>query len=280
MLVKICVPSKARAEIFSRKTLLVLRHTRLPWSVFVEPQDAVAYMKKVPSGNVVVLRMDNQGLGYALYEIRKHCASTYEFVWKMDDDIHHWYQSSKTDTKESQGGFLDSIAKILFQANRALGDTLGGISFPNKLFHTDWRPFTHVNKMFSTTFIVRTSNWLTPLCTKGYHEEFIASARLVLDNKIIPHVGLYCWAADLSSYPGGLQAFDRESEQARFYCVLEEEFPHLASMTRRRQYTQKTGKVFTVTDKTVFNQLNAQKLSGKTLSELLKEIACLSKSRS
>lgn len=279
-ILKICVPSKSRAEIFAKKTLAILKHTSLPWAVFVEPHEVLAYKKYASKSQIVVLRESDQGLGYSLNTIREHCLSEgVKFVWKMDDDIHHWYSSPRVISKEQQGKLLDSVLLNVLGAGLAIGSSLlGGISFPSNYFHTDWRDFTHVNKMFETTYIVRVENWFVPPSLRGYHEEFVASASLLAEEKVILRTGKLAWSADLSSFSGGLQAFDRQYEQEKFYNVLERQFPKLARMTERQSYKQKTGKTFTVTNKKVFNRKHSFRLplDGKPKPVSEEVLECLS----
>jgi len=278
-LVKICVPSKARAEIFIKKTAKILQHTNVDWSVFVEPQDVGSYLEAgVEEGRLVVLKHNDQGLGHALSAMKKHCQSSgVEFVWKMDDDIHHWYDHSRVSSKSDQGKMLDDCLTLLSDLSSVTeeaGLSLGGLSFPSKYFHSDWRDVTHVNKMFETTYIVRTESWFVPEVTRGYHEEFVASAHLLLEELVTLRIGKYCWAADLSTLPGGLQSFDRATEQREFYDLLQKEYPRLSRQTDRIQYTQKTGTVFEVTSKPVFNRRFSTKLKTTTSSPgFLKEVA-------
>jgi hypothetical protein len=271
-LVKICVPSKGRAELFAKKTFRILEHTKLPWSVFVEPQDEREYKKLIPHSRIEVLGRDNKRLGYALASIRDHCLEEgIQFVWKMDDDVNHWYCQTRVSPKEDQGKFLDDVRNLLKSAKRTLKKRLGGFSFPGHFRHEDWRDFTHVNKMFETTYIVNTRNWFVPPVLEGYHEEFVATSYLVKGGYVLPRVGKYCWTADLSVAEGGLQSFDRVKEQEDAYKLLEEEYPELAEMTRKRMYPQKSGLVFPVTDKTFYNKNHSRKLKLTNPEEALKE---------
>lgn len=280
----ICVPSKARPEIFKKRTLSILVHTKVPWFVFVEPQDYSSYKEAIPKeyhSNIIRLELNDQGLGYSLRDIKNYALShRYEFVWKMDDDISHWYQSSRVIDKTHQGVILDGMKGLLTEAKEVLGEALGGLSFPSKFFHNNWDDFTHVNKMLEGMYIIKSKDWFIPNSLKGYHEEFVASAYLLSIGKITLRVGRYCWDADFSSFSGGLQSFDRTTEQDNDFKVLEKEFPELVKYTQRREYPQKTGKVFTVTDKTYFNRMNSVRLSKSALlkSTLQKEIVeCLLK---
>lgn len=267
-LVRIYVPSKARAKVFASKTLRILEHTSAPWLVVVEPQDLDDYLPLVGKDRLVRLGQNDQGLGYSLFSIRTHCVSSKcRFVWKMDDDLHHWYDSGKVSPKREQGKMLDRVAYLLGDLESRFGGTLGGISFGGHLFHTDWRHVTHVNRMFETTYVVRAAEWVTPLATRGYHEEFLASARLLRLGLLSVRTGAWCWNADLSGYAGGLQSFDRVAEQARYYDVLVRQYPELAAYTERQEYTQKDGRVFSVTNKKVFNRRHSRRVSGATFEE-------------
>lgn len=272
----ICVPSKGRSELFSRKTLKILEHTKVPWFVFVEPDEYESYALLAPN-NTLALDDNNQGMGYALNAIREFCLKQgYRYVWKMDDDVNHWYDSNRVKPKISQGEMLDSVANLLLRADTALRNNLGGISFPSNYFHDDWRNFTHLNKMFETTYIVKVSEWETPLQMKGYHEEFIGSASLVKKGLVTLRCGKFCWSADLSKAAGGLQSFDRVKEQELYFNVLESEYPELMDLTERQEYTQKTGKVFTVTNKSFFNKTCSKRLPLTSSTNLSKEIVeCL-----
>ena len=277
---RIYVPSKARADIFEKKTYSLLRETTIPWIVSVEPKDYPAYLKIVgDKKKIIVLDQIDQGFGYALHFIQQHAvADDVEFIWKMDDDTYHWYDKcGKVMPKSTQAEYLmkvkDLLASVYLRA-----EAFSGFSFPQKYFHSDWRPFTHVNKTFQTTFIVKSVDWFTPLDLKGYHDEFMAMASIISKGKFVLRVGAFCWDANLSTYEGGLQMFDREKEQTEFFKVMEKNYPQFIAMTKAKQYTQPNGKIFTVTDKTFFNRAYALKLPLKKKEHYLPEetVRCLS----
>lgn len=277
---RIYVPSKARAEIFEKKTYSLLRETTIPWIVSVEPKDYQAYLKIVKDPKkIIVLDQIDQGFGYALHFIQQHAvADNVEYVWKMDDDTYHWYdKSGKVKPKDEQADYLTKVRALLVQAD-ITSDKFVGFSFPQKYFHSDWRPFTHVNKTFQTTFIVNPKEWFTPLDLKGYHDEFMAMAHIISKGLFVLRVGAYCWDANLSTYEGGLQMFNREKEQTEFFKVMEKNYPQFIAMTKAKEYTQPNGKIFTVTDKTFFNRHYALKLPLKKKECYLPEetVRCLS----
>ena len=261
MSVMIGVPSKGRAELFHKKTYKILKECAVPWRVFVEPQDYESYLRLIPESRIVELKKNDKGLGYSLRKIRRTAIKAgYDFVWKMDDDVNHWYENSRVSPKEDQGTMLEEASDLLDAAEECLGEHLGGISFGGKFFHQDWRPFTHIGKMFETTYIVRAQDWFLPRTLRGYHEEFVASAKLHTLGLITLRCGKFCWNADLSTAEGGLQSFDRKKEQEKYFGVLQRQFPELVKLTEGVDYVQKTGESFKVTDKKKFNKLCSQKL--------------------
>lgn len=251
----ICVPSKGRATLFAKKTLKVLEHTETPFRVFVEPQEIEVYAAVMPRLNLVSIGEANQGLGYALNFIREYALSRdIQMVWKMDDDVHNWYDCPRVKPKKRQAEALDDCVRNVARIKKRVGDSLAGISFGNKFFHTYADGYSHVGKMFETTYMVDPTCWLTPLATRGYHEEFVASAHIITQGKLSLRYAALAWDADLSIASGGLQSFDRVKEQRKYFAVLAKAHPELMHLTEAKEYAQKTGKVFTVTDKTLFNK--------------------------
>lgn len=277
----VCVPSKGRPEIFYKKTQKILKHTNINWQVFVEPQDYEKYTEYIPKSHIVCLPLNNQGMGYALSCIKLWgLQHDYDYIFKMDDDVNHWYDHTRVSPKNKQGGMIDSVQTILNLAGEIVGDEelLGGLSFPQKYFHGDWRYFTHVNKMFEGLYVVRTEDWLVDPDLRGNHEEFLASASLVCSGKVILRVGKYCWDANMSTLDGGFQSFDRQAEQEMDFNLMAEKYPEFMQYTRKREYKQKSGVTWTVTDKSFFNRQNSVKIKvDPSLSSPKDAQACLSK---
>jgi hypothetical protein len=263
-LVGIGVPSKNRPEAFMKYTFRILQHTKVPWYVFVEPQDLERYKKTLPleyRGNIIEIGSNDRGFGFVLNEIESYLTERgHTYTFKIDDDCKHWYDSPKVKPKEDQGVMLDKIVNRVGEAHKLFGDTLGAVSFASNYFHGDWRPWTHVYKQHETMFVVRNDSWFVPSKLKGYHDELVTTANLFLKGKVSLRCGEFCWAADLSVLEGGLQDFDREEEQSRYFDVLVKEFPVIASMTQRQEYTQPSGKIFSVTNKKCFNKRFSHKL--------------------
>lgn len=271
----ICVPSKARPDTFKKYTLKFLLHTNVPWFVFVEPQDYDDYAKFVSPLNLCVLKENNKGMSYVLNAIRDFCLlNGYKFCFKMDDDFYHWYNTPRVVSKSEQGHMLETINDITRDTDKTLGKSLlGGICFPHKLFHTNWKSFTHANVMLQASYVIRADAWTVLMDTFSSHEEFVASASLLEQGFVTLKCGLFTWDADFSTLPGGYQSYDRVELQYKDYDLLEKEYPHLTKYTRRRVYTQKTGVDFLVTDKTYFNKMNSVRLpiSGSSKGKLSKE---------
>lgn len=272
----ICIPSKARADLFKKYTYQIVRHTKVPWFVFVEPQDYESYSTFVPSKNLVTIGFNDRGMSYVLDKMRQFCLLMgYKFCFKMDDDVFHWYNKPSVSPKTEQAKMIEDLRELIVKADKKTGkELIGGICFPYKRFHTDWRPFTHANVMLQTLYVIRTDCWTVLTDTNSSHEEYFASAGILDKGLITLKCGMLCWGADLSCLPGGFQSFeDRVERQYKDYDILEQKYPHLAKYTKRRVYTQKTGVDFLVTDKTHFNKLNSVRLpiTGKSKGKLSKE---------
>ena len=82
----IYVPSKGRADV--KLTTKALDDVDLVYYVFVVPQDADAYLKEYNKHQVVVMKKDNQGIGYVRNACKEHSISIgADYHWQVDDNI-------------------------------------------------------------------------------------------------------------------------------------------------------------------------------------------------
>ena len=82
----IYVPSKGRADV--KLTTKALDDVDLVYYVVVEPQDADAYLKEYNKHQVVVMKKDNQGIGYVRNACKEHSISIgADYHWQVDDNI-------------------------------------------------------------------------------------------------------------------------------------------------------------------------------------------------
>tara|TARA_B000000557_G_scaffold256337_1_gene248418 strand:- start:657 stop:1523 length:867 start_codon:yes stop_codon:yes gene_type:complete len=82
----IYVPSKARADV--KLTTQALADVGLDFYVVVEPQDAGLYLKHYDMKQLVIMEMNDQGIGYVRNACKKHSISIgADFHWQVDDNI-------------------------------------------------------------------------------------------------------------------------------------------------------------------------------------------------
>lgn len=82
----IVIASKGRPQ---GKTMQALQAEGLPFTVYVEPQEAATY--QAAGWTVRVLGADDQGLTYVRQQILADAAP--DWFWMLDDDIDGWYQT-------------------------------------------------------------------------------------------------------------------------------------------------------------------------------------------
>jgi hypothetical protein len=236
--------------------------------VFVEPQDYDDYTKVTEEHNIECLSANNQGMAFALNSIKNHCGLRgIDYIWKMDDDIRHLYDSTIVKSKWLQGGMIDDFIATTFSTLKDIY-RFAGISIPNKFFHKDFRQITHVNKAFETTYIVKTSEWYIPMPMGGHNEEPIASAALVFNGLMTVRTGKIAWDGNMSSLEGGFQEYTpgdtRCVAQEKAFNWLKKNNPFVYKLIQPVDYQQKDGRMFKVVDKRVFNRTHSLKLPLKT----------------
>lgn len=90
----ILIATKGRAG--KSATVAALLSDGLPFSLFVEPQDAAAYQEAYPGVSLLILEQDSQGIGYARQAVLEHARETgLPWYWMLDDDITAFYQVVK-----------------------------------------------------------------------------------------------------------------------------------------------------------------------------------------
>ena len=222
------IPTKGRVDTITRNTLSWLYKTKYDWKLFIEPQEKTTYLRLYPmlENRLVVLPENNQGLMYALGQIREYAkAHRYDLIFKLDDDVKGWYDASRKRSKIPVIEFERAIERSAFLMRT--DNTVGGVSFPysHQMFDVDeeWSS----KGRFQSCYIVRTSL----LYYNPNVRVFTDFSNYVHIRSLGMHVARYNYIGmdiqPVAQYAGGLQMLDRSSFYEESIKALRADFPFL-----------------------------------------------------
>jgi hypothetical protein len=199
------IASKARADVLMSNALPFAKRLGLDYRIFVEPQDEQAYKMS----NVVLLRENNRGLGYATASAKEYAVRHgYELLFKVDDDV------------QSIGSVEQDIDRLI----RAFKmPTIGAVCFPYsfEFYAKTDKLFSRVNKRMQTCYMVRTEAY-SPSSQVSTFEDFYQFLQL----RQLGYDTLYCSKHLIKCKPvgggkGGLQLFDRKEMAKREIALFQ-----------------------------------------------------------
>lgn len=204
------VPSKGRPEEFSKTCKPFLETLPIDSAVILEADDYPNYDHPTK----ILLKEQNKGLGYSL-----HCGrlwaeeNGYEVIFKIDDDIN------------AIGNVHEDIE--VFDRYLDKYDDLAGISFPYSFeFYdiTEKKLFSHINKRFQTSYIVKTSFYKTREDLIEI-EDFFHYMMAIRSNGWVLRCSKHpIFAKPVGSNQGGCQSFDRAAkylEQIKMFLEID-----------------------------------------------------------
>ncbi len=190
----VCIPSKARPDNIKKYVQPFMKRLGLDYKIFVEPQDLSSYNFK----NVVSLKENNNGLGYAMLKAKEYCLlNGYDICFKIDDDV------------SAIGEIESDIEKVINVFNIT---KVGAVVFPYdfEFYAKTKKLFTRVNKRVQTCYLIRVEAF-KPQKNVSTFEDFFQFLNLINNG----YDTLYCSkhlikCQTVGSGAGGLQAFNRK----------------------------------------------------------------------
>lgn len=168
---------------------------KLPFKIFVEPQDEEAYAEY--KAHIVVIEKNDQSLGYALTQIKSYVTKhTYDLVFKIDDDVKGIGTIEEDMDKVFKAFQLKSIHAICFPYKQEF------YSFTKSMF-------SRINKRLQTCYIIRASAF-APSANIVCFEDFYQFLKIIQSRGqtlFCSRHSITCSA--VGSGKGGLQDFDR-----------------------------------------------------------------------
>lgn len=227
----ILIPSKNRSFQLECETGQWLFNAGFPYKIIVEPQNLEEYSKKFGADNMLPLKENDKGMEYAQFHGKQFALENgYDFIFKIDDDIHGWATIFKGDTKNNTERFqllMQEIQKPMEHPSCA------GISFGYRQEFWHDKQWLGVNQRFQTCYVVRT-NLYRPLeqgYSMGMWEDMINFLRVIEDGHKVLRYGRYLMDTEVESgMPGGLTDYYKKRTPEQYASVIEnlrKEFPWL-----------------------------------------------------
>lgn len=226
--VLIAIPSKRRAAQFfgTQGSFRVIAPLHLDWRLFLEPSDAPAYHAQAPEGlqlPVVLLPLENQGLGYALIRVKQYALDNgYDYVFKMDDDVFNWAMPSRSQrVADGPKAFSIVYARCLeilvqYPALSAIGFRY---SFEMYTMDEELQPA----KRLQTCYLIKPEHW-HPRPEISTFEDFYTTAKLKAAGLLYVRYCLTGFSCPkVGSNQGGCQSFDRAAQAERELSIFQAE---------------------------------------------------------
>ena len=122
----IFIPSKGRPY---PKTAKLLDEAGVPYTLFVEPQEAEVYRLKAKS-NLIVIDKNDMGVSYVRQQILKHAKNQeIGWFWMLDDDITGLYSYSQKEGKLVKDDTAKVLKEAFSQASKTPGLVIAGLDF-------------------------------------------------------------------------------------------------------------------------------------------------------
>ena len=120
------IPSKGRPY---PKTAKLLDDAGVPYTLFVEPQDADAYREKAKS-RLIVIDKNDMGVSYVRQQILRHAKKQeISWFWMLDDDITGLYSYSEEEGKLVKDDTEKVLKAALSEASGTQGLVIAGLDF-------------------------------------------------------------------------------------------------------------------------------------------------------
>ena len=224
--VLIGIPSLSRPTAILKKTFALVNGAGIPFKIFVEPQEEFLYKHYCGRGNVEVLPMSGQGIGYSRNRMRDYAkANGYEFIFELDDDIDWFERLDTNDKQESLRMCIEDFCAVMDRFSKC-----GGIRMTHYRFwiytKKDMHKWDAFNKHLIWASFMRLSA-LPPMSDKYAHfEDMAISLLLWRAGYFTLNYGLAGVHVMQNQGKGGCNTGNRSKVAEDSIKEIQKEFPH------------------------------------------------------